>query len=157
MVLKKNTLNLASAILGSAYLCYLVFHYAGLRASTVAEAETIRIMISLVIPHVVLVLTAVVFNWTGWMANRMLPTILSGLIYGLSALVLPVYAPFVAAEFLLCFAASAAMRWPDTFSFIEAWVFEPAMPGTVHCRIRANNALPNGGPLCDDRRFLRLL
>ena len=61
--MKKSKLLLVAAILGTAYLIYLISYFTGAIGE---EAVSGTIATALVTPHMVCVGIAAIFNWIGW-------------------------------------------------------------------------------------------
>ncbi len=109
--MKKSKLLLASAILGSLYLIYLISHFAGSMAtSDETEAVGGAIAIAIVAPHMICVGLSTLFNWTGWALNARWAALVSGILYAVSIVLMVFYAPFVILQMIFSFVAFSKMK-----------------------------------------------
>lgn len=108
---KRNVLLLVAAILGSAYLIYLVSYMAAAPVSTgnsAADAGT-AIAMMMIMPHAALTGLAVVFNWIGWGLNKRWAALTAGILYAVAIVMMFMYFMFVVVEMVLCFVAFAQL------------------------------------------------
>lgn len=109
--MKKSKLLLASGILGTLYLVYLISYFTGITSSADgAEAVGAGIAAALVMPHMVCVGIAVIFNWLGWALKARWAALVAGILYAVSMVCMFVYAMFVVLEMIFCFVAFAKMK-----------------------------------------------
>ena len=102
----KDLLEIAMAIT-IAVLIYYVFHF-GNFISKEEVAGAIAIM--LVLPHVLLVVIALLFNVLGRTMNSPGFALTSGILYLVSIVFMPIYFIFVIAQSVLCFVAYGRMK-----------------------------------------------
>lgn len=104
--MKKSKLLLASGIIGTLYLIYLISYFSGGVVSTNgAEAIGAGIAAALVTPHMVCVGVAVIFNWLGWALKARWAALVAGIMYAVSIVCMFMYAMFVVLEMIFCFAS----------------------------------------------------
>lgn len=109
--MKKSKLLLASGIIGTLYLIYLITYFAGaVGSSDGAEAVGAGIATALVMPHAVCVGIAVLFNWIGWALKARWAALVAGIMYAVSMVCMFIYAMFVILEMIFCFVAFAKMK-----------------------------------------------
>ena len=109
--MKKSKLLLSSGILGSLYVIYLISYFLGSTISTDgAEAVGGAIAAVLVAPHMLLVGLAVIFTWIGWAMSKRWAALVSGILYSVSILAMPLYALFVVIQLIFSFVAYAKMK-----------------------------------------------
>lgn len=102
---------MASAVIGTAYLIYLIVHFTGAIASSDgAEALGAGIATALVTPHMICVGIAALFSWLGWALKARWAALVSGIMYAVSMVCMFVYAIFVVLEMIFCFVAFAKMK-----------------------------------------------
>lgn len=108
---KRNVLLLVAAILGSAYLIYLVSYMAAAPVSTgysAADAGT-AIAMMMIMPHAALTGLAVIFNWIAWALSKRWAALTAGILYAVAILMMYIYFMFVVVEMVLCFVAFVQM------------------------------------------------
>lgn len=109
--MKRSKLLLASAIIGSIYLIYLITYFAGgMTSSDGTEALGAGIATALVTPHMLCVGLAVIFNWLGWALKARWAALVAGIMYAVSILCMFIYALFVILEMIFCFVGFAKMK-----------------------------------------------
>ncbi len=109
--MKKSKLLLAAAILGTLYIVYLISYFVGgVSSSEGAEAVGAGIATAIVMPHMLLVALAVIFNWIGWLFNARWGALTAGILYAVSILMMFIYAIFVILQMIFCFVAFAKMK-----------------------------------------------
>ena len=82
---KRSKLLLTSAIIGTIYLIYLVVYFSGgITSSEGTEAIGAGIAAALVIPHMVCVGIAAIFNWLGWALRARWAALVAGILYAVS-------------------------------------------------------------------------
>ncbi len=83
--MKKSKLLLAAGIIGTLYLIYLISYFTNAVSSTDgAEAIGAGIATALVMPHMVCVIIAVIFNWLGWAFKARWGALVAGIMYAVS-------------------------------------------------------------------------
>ena len=110
--MKKSKLLLVAGILGVAYLVYLISYFVGGMASAGDDIELAAggLAAAIVMPHMVCVALAVVFNWLGWTLNAPWGALVAGILYAVSMVLMFLYAMFVVVQMILCFIAFAKMK-----------------------------------------------
>ncbi|HHX72420.1 MAG TPA: hypothetical protein GX701_05770 [Clostridiales bacterium] len=110
--MKKNKLLLASAILGTAYLFYIVYYFFNsvMTASDPLEAIGAGIATALVAPHMFILLLAVIFNWIGWSINATWSALTGAILYCVSAFLFLIYTPFLVLQIIFSFVGFAKVR-----------------------------------------------
>lgn len=110
--MKRSKLLLVAGILGTLYLVYLITYFAGGLASSSSNTEVIAggIATAVVMPHMVCVGIAVIFNWLGWAMKARWAALVAGILYAVSMVCMFIYAMFVVVQMILCFVAFAKMK-----------------------------------------------
>ena len=110
--MKKSKLLLTSAILGLAYLVYLIFYFSTsmINASNGLELIAGGMATAVITPHMVCVGLALLFNFIGWLSNTRWAALVAGILYAVSILFMFLYAIFVIVQTILCFIAFAKME-----------------------------------------------
>lgn len=109
--MKKSKLLLASGVIGSLYLVYLVFYFAGgMSSGDSTDVIAAGIATTLVMPHMLCVGIAVIFNWLGWALKAPWAALVAGIMYAVSIVCMFIYAMFVVLEMIFCFVAYAKMK-----------------------------------------------
>lgn len=100
---KKNILLAISLGLGLAYLVYSFIYFADVGSSSDGGA----LASVLVMPHMVMVFLAVVFNGLAFALNKKGFALTAGILYAVSIIFMPIYFMFVIIQMVLCFVAFA--------------------------------------------------
>lgn len=109
--MKRSKLLLAAAILGSLYGIYLLTYFTGVNSSAEGvEAIGAGIATALVMPHMVCVLIAVIFNWLGFALKARWAALVAGIMYAVSMVLMFLYAFFVLLQMIFCFIAFGKMN-----------------------------------------------
>jgi hypothetical protein len=111
---KRSIALFLSAALGIAYAIYILSYLSGL-APQVLDSNSARsagtaIGMALIAPHATFALIAALFNLIGWLANARWAALTAGILYSVAALLMLMYALFVAVQIMLCFVAFAKMK-----------------------------------------------
>ena len=113
---KKSVLLLVSWILGALYLVYLVCYMisAGGAAGSADTAEAIgtTIGLALIVPHLLFVGLALIFNILGWAMSKRGFALTGAILYAVSILMMPIYFMFVLVEMILSFVGFAKLKKP---------------------------------------------
>ena len=114
--MKRSKLLLAAGIIGTLYLIYLISHFSNAMVSSdEAEAIGAGLATALVMPHMVCVGIAVIFNWLGWVMKARWAALVAGIMYAVSIVCMFMYALFVVLEMIFCFVAYGKMKnQPET-------------------------------------------
>ena len=119
--MKKSKLLLASGIIGTVYVVYLISYFTGAVTSTEgAEAVGAGIATALVAPHLVCTGIAVIFNWLAWALKARWAALAAGILYAVSMVCMFLYAMFVALEMIFCFVAFAKMKHKEDLQTVES-------------------------------------
>lgn len=107
-----NTLVITSAVLGSAYVIYLMTYMAGSvdQGGSSAEKAGVAIALTLMTPHLVLVLTAVILNIVTVFTNSPIVALLTAIFYSIAALVFLLYILFVIPSIVLSWIGYTQLR-----------------------------------------------
>lgn len=109
--MKRSKLLLTAAVIGTLYLVYLISNFAGgIASSDGAEAIGAGLAAMLVMPHMVCVAVAALFNWLGWALKVRWAALVAGILYAVSMLCMFMYAMFVVLEMIFCFVAFGKMK-----------------------------------------------
>ncbi len=109
--MKKSKLLLVAAILSSLYAIYIVCYFFGTTASSQGmEALGAGLATAIVMPHMVCVCVAVIFNWLGWAMKARWAALVAGILYAVAIVCFFLYGLFVALQMILCFVAFAKMK-----------------------------------------------
>lgn len=103
---KKSKLLLISAIIGAAYMIYIIAYFAGATTESLGGA----LATALVLPHMAAVIIAVFFNVLGYIMNNRWLALASGIFYIVSLILMPIYFMFVIIEAILSFIAFAKIK-----------------------------------------------
>lgn len=103
---KKSKLLLISAIIGAAYMIYIIAYFAGATSESLGGA----LATALVLPHMAAVIIAVFFNILGYIMNNRWLALASGIFYIVSLILMPIYFMFVIIEAILSFIAFAKIK-----------------------------------------------
>lgn len=112
---------LASGTIGTLYLIYLITYFTnGVVSTDGAEAIGAGLAAALVMPHMVCVAIAVIFNWLGWALKVRWGVLVAGIMYAVSMVCMFLYAIFVLLEMIFCFVAFAKMKNTSEKNAIES-------------------------------------
>lgn len=104
MFKNRSKVLFVSAILGSLYALYLVSYFTGTISSTDgAEQVGTAIATVLVLPHAMLLVLAVIFNWVGFFMNKTWAAITCGVLYSVSGVFFLLYIIFEIPMIILSF------------------------------------------------------
>lgn len=105
-------LLLISAIISALYLVYSLVYWTGASTSGSSDAEVIGAGIAtmIVLPHLIVVLLATIFNVIALFVRGRWAALTSGILYAVSMLLMPIYFFAVLVQVILCFVAFARMK-----------------------------------------------
>ncbi len=110
---KKSRLLLASAIIGSIYLVFLLFYFGSfIFSSNPFLALGASMAIQIVMPHMICAVAALIFNWIGWAKNVRWAALTAAILYAISIVMMITYFFGVILEMIFCFIAFARMKNP---------------------------------------------
>ena len=114
---KKSVLLLVSWILGALYFVYLIYYMSstGNAAGSADAAEAIgtAIGLALIVPHLLFVGLALIFNILGWAMSKRGFALTGAILYAVSILMMPIYFMFVLVEMILSFVGFAKLKKPS--------------------------------------------
>lgn len=115
--MKKSKLLLISSIIGILLFTYifLSFFLSFFLDDTTYSKSFIKfisylIKNAIILPHIILSFIALIFNWIGYFLNLRWCALVSGIIYCISMILMPLYAYFVIIQTILSFIAFAKMK-----------------------------------------------
>ena len=110
--MKRSVLLLISGILGLCYVIYLISYFGGGLATSSSNAALVGagLAATLVAPHMICVVLAVVFNISAWYGNVRWAALVAGILYAVAMVCFVLYAVFVIVQTILCFIAYARMN-----------------------------------------------
>lgn len=104
MFKKRSKVMFVSAVLGSLYMLYIISYFFGNVTETEgAEQVGSAIATALVMPHMFLLVLAVIFNWLGFSMNKKWAAITCGILYCVSGLLFMLYVIFEIPMIILSF------------------------------------------------------
>lgn len=107
---KRSIFLLISLLLSSAYLIYIVLYFFGIVGnSSGAEQVGAGLATLLVLPHMLVLLIAVIMNAIGWITNSRPFSLTAGILYSVSAILFIMYAPFLVIQIILSFVGFAKL------------------------------------------------
>lgn len=109
---KRSKSLLIGGIIGALYLVYLLYSMGSTAGGAESDAELAGVGIAylLMMPHLVLTLLAVIFNWIAYIQNHRTFALTTGILYSVAALVFPLYALFVVPSLILGFVGFANLK-----------------------------------------------
>lgn len=108
---KRSKLLLISAIIGTLYSIYIVTYFAGIGGEgDAATAIGGAIATALVMPHMILVVLATIFNWLGYFGNKRGFALTGAILYTVAGVVFPLYLMFVVPSLVLSFVGFAKLK-----------------------------------------------
>ena len=109
---KRSVCLLISAIHGIAYAIYLVVYFTGINVATTGSIEAISsgLATAMVMPHMVCVVVAAIFNILGWALNNRAFALVGGILYAVSMVFMFIYAFFVIVQMILSFVGFANLK-----------------------------------------------
>jgi hypothetical protein len=111
--MKKSVLVLISAILGTAYLVYIVsYFFSNVANSEGTEQIGAGLAAALVAPHMFMLILAVLFNWIGYFANVKWSVLVGAILYSVSGFLFLLYVIFELPSIILSFVGYAKMGKP---------------------------------------------
>lgn len=112
MKVKRSKLLLISAILGTLYLIYIISYFSGNMTGSQGDAERAgaAIATALVMPHMILVLIAVIFNWVGYLGNKRWAALTGAILYAVGGALFIIYLFFVLPSMILSFVGYAKLK-----------------------------------------------
>lgn len=108
--MNKSKLLIVSLVLGALYLVYSMAYWSGAVSGSGSEALGGAIAATLVMPHLVCTLVAVVFNALGLFMNKGAFALVAGILYAVAMVLFPMYFFFVVVQMVLCFVAYGKMK-----------------------------------------------
>lgn len=108
----RSKVLVVSSVLGIIYSLYLVVYFSGTMSGDVSDAEAIggALATLLVTPHIVMVMLATLFNILSLALKRPGFALVSGILFSVAAILLPLYLLFVVPMIILSFVGYAKMK-----------------------------------------------
>jgi hypothetical protein len=109
---KLNVCLLISLILGVIYLIYSAIYWGGATTGSLSDAEEAGAALAtmMVLPSLVIVLVAVIFNALGVFMRKSAFALVAGILYAVGMVLFLPYFMFVIVEMVLSFVAYAQMK-----------------------------------------------
>ena len=109
---KKSKLLLVSWVLGLLYAVYLVVYFGGGITGAGSDGELLGAAIATTIvgPHMVCVIVAVIFNLIGWAKIARWASLTGAILYAVSMALFPMYFMFVLIQTILSFVGFAKLQ-----------------------------------------------
>lgn len=110
---KINKPLLIALIIGAAYLVYSLVYWSGANAGSGSSSEQLgaAVATAMVMPHLVLVALAVVFNALATFLKKSAFALTAGILYAVAmVLFIPYFFFFVIAEMILCFVGYSQLK-----------------------------------------------
>lgn len=103
---------IASSILGVVYNLYLIFYFSGTMSGDVSDTEVIGGALAslLVTPHIVMVMLSTIFNILSVALKKTGFALVAGVLFSVSALLMPLYLPFLIPMIILSFVGYTKMK-----------------------------------------------
>lgn len=109
--MKKNKQLLISWILGALYFVYLVVYFTSAISGTEGtEQAGATVAAVLVMPHMIAVGFATLFNVLGWTQNKKGFALTGGILYSVALVLFPVYFMFVIIQIILSFVGYSKIK-----------------------------------------------
>ncbi len=108
--MKKNKLLLISGILSILYLLYIIYYISTFKADSSAEAVGAGLAVVIIMPHLIVVGIATIFNWVAYGLNKRGFALTGAILYSVSIVLMPIYIFFVIIQTVLSYVAYAKMR-----------------------------------------------
>lgn len=108
----KSKALIASAVLGVLYSIYLIAYFFGVSTGDVSDAEAIggAIATVLVMPHMILVALAAIFNVLGVSLEKTGFALTAGILYSVGGVLFLIYLPLVIPMIVLSFVGYSRMK-----------------------------------------------
>lgn len=107
---KKNKLLLISGALGLAYVVYLIVYIMGISTVNSSEALGKGIAVTIIMPHLVCVVLAVIFNFLGFINSHRGFTLTGAIVYAVSIALFIPYFMFVIVQMILSFVGFSQLK-----------------------------------------------
>lgn len=112
--MKKSKLALISLMLSALYAAYLIYYVSstGSKASSGDSATQVgtTIGIAIILPHLICTGIALLMNILGYFLNVRGLILTAAILYTIAIVLMPVYAPFVLVQTILCYIAFTKMK-----------------------------------------------
>lgn len=100
-----------SGVLGVLYAIYLASHFGGSVSSTDgAEQVGAAVATALILPHLMVLVLAVIFNWVAFFMNKGWAAITSGVLYSVSGVLFLLYIVFEIPMIILSFVGVSKVK-----------------------------------------------
>lgn len=108
----KSKALLVSLIVGALYAIYLIVYFGGAMGGSSSDGEALGkgIAAVMVMPHMILVILAVIFNALGFFKNAKGFALTGGILYSVAAVVFLMYAPFLIISIVCSFVGYSKVK-----------------------------------------------
>lgn len=104
MFKSRSKVMFTSAILGTLYMIYIISYFVGGVGSTEGAEQVGSVLATaIVLPHLAVLVLAVIFNWVGFFLNKKWAAITSGILYSVSGVLFLLYIIFEIPMIVLSF------------------------------------------------------
>jgi hypothetical protein len=104
MFKNRSKVMFVSAVLGSLYMVYIIsYFFGGINSTEGAEQVGTALATAMVMPHMALLVLAVIFNWVGFFMNKKWAAITCGVLYAVSGVLFLLYIMFEIPMIILSF------------------------------------------------------
>lgn len=103
---KKSGFLLASAILSSVYLIFLIYYCNSFNYSNISSFSELigtQIGIAILKPHMYMTGLAIIFNWIGWSMNLKWSALTGGILYCIAVVLMPIYVFYLVLQIIFSF------------------------------------------------------
>lgn len=108
---KHSKALLISAILGTIYSIYIIMYFTGaVGGSEGTEQVGAALATAMVMPHLILVVLATIFNWVAYFTNKRGFALTAGILFSVGAVLFIIYALFVVPSLVLCFVGFSNLK-----------------------------------------------
>ena len=108
--MKRSIVLLIAAIIGLAYSIYIIGYFGSLNSGNEYGSLASGIATAMVLPHMICLIIAVVFNIIGWVINKRGFALTAGILYSVSAVLFIMYAIFVIPSIVLSFVGFVRLK-----------------------------------------------
>ncbi len=111
MFKERSVASFISAVLGILYAIYLISYFTGAIASTTGDEQIgAGIATALILPHLIVLILAVIFNLLGFFIKNAALTLVGGILYSVSAVLFLAYALFEVPMIIFAFIGFAKQK-----------------------------------------------
>lgn len=108
---KHSKALLVGAILGTIYSIYIIMYFTGaVGGSEGTEQIGAALATAMVMPHLLLVVLATIFNWVAYFTNKRGFALTAGILFSVGAVLFIIYALFVVPSLVLSFVGFSNLK-----------------------------------------------